>query len=94
VAVDRPYRSSHAIFVKDGAVSKTCQPGQIPEIVQTYLLSIRAFDAKNMIVDADVCEGDQIEQLLVKFMANDEEEYLHVHTAKRGCFLAAVARLQ
>jgi hypothetical protein len=47
-----------------------------------------------MIVEADVCEEDQIEQLLVKFMANDEVEYLHVHTAKRGCFLAAVSRLQ
>jgi len=86
LAVDSPYRSSHAIFVKDGAVSKTCQPGQIPEIVQTYLLSIRAFDAKNMMVEADVCEGDQIEQLLVKFMANDEVEYLHVHTANVGIF--------
>jgi hypothetical protein len=93
LAVDSPYRSSHAIFVKDGAVSKTCQPGQIPEIVQTYLLSIRAFDAKNMMVDADVCEGDQIEQRLVKLMANDEVEYLHVHTARRGCFLAAVSPL-
>jgi hypothetical protein len=86
VAVDSPYRSAHAIFVKDGAVSKTCQSGQIPEIVQTYLLSIRVFDANNMMVDADVCEDDQIEQRLVKFMANDEVEYLHLHTARRGFF--------
>jgi hypothetical protein len=26
-------------------------------------------------------------------MANDEVEYLHVHTARRGCFLAAVSPL-
>jgi hypothetical protein len=92
LAVDSPYRSSHAIFVIDGAVSKTCQPGEIPDIVQTRLLSIRAFDAQHMIVNADVCEGDKVAQLLTKFLVNDKVEYLHVHTAKRGCFLAAVSR--
>jgi hypothetical protein len=46
-----------------------------------------------MMVDAEVCEGDQIEQRLVKLMANDEVEYLHVHTARRGRFLAAVSPL-
>jgi hypothetical protein len=91
LAVHSPYRSSHAIFVKYGAVSKTCQPGEIPEIVQTRMLSIRAFDAQDMMVDADVCEGDKIEQLLTKFMHNDEVKYLHVHTARRGCFLATVS---
>ena len=45
-------------------------------------------------VDAYVCEGDKIGQLLAKFMVNDEVEYLHVYTAKRGCFLAAVLKLQ
>ncbi len=92
LAVDSPYRSSHAIFVKDHGVSKVCKPGEIPDIARTYLLSVRGFDAQDMIVDADVCEGENIEQQLAKFLANDEVTYIHLHTARRGCFLAAVSR--
>ncbi|MBL4629777.1 MAG: DUF1203 domain-containing protein [Paraglaciecola sp.] len=90
LAEDSPYRSSHAIFVKDGAVSKICQPGEIPEIIQARLLSIRAFDAQHMMLNADVYEGDNVALLLAELMVNDQVEYLHVHTAKRGCFLALV----
>jgi hypothetical protein len=47
-------------LLKTGGGQQTCQPGEITEIVQTRLLFIRAFDAQDMMVDADVCEGDKI----------------------------------
>ena len=93
LAVDNPYRSSHAIFVRDGAVTNEIAANQVPETVVGRLVSIRAFDSKDMMIDARVLEGensaDEIEQLFAK----EEIKYLQVHTAQRGCYLASVSRI-
>jgi len=87
-----PYRSAHAIFVKDGASSKTCKPDQIPEVVSCRLLSIRAFDGKDMMLDAIVSDEKDLSVKIIELLSKQEVSYLHVHTAKRGCFLASVTR--
>ena len=91
--VESPYRSKHAIFVRDGAQAKQPQQGKIPETVAGRLVSIRAFDKRGMMTDATVTEGDAIEKEVVRLLLNSQTDYLHVHTAVRGCYLAAVERL-
>ena len=87
-----PYRSTHAIFVGEGVTQTYNRVGEIPEVVRTRLLSLRAFDCNNMMVDADVRDGEQIESLIERLFANPETAYIHIHNAKPGCYSGRIDR--
>lgn len=87
-----PYRSRHAIFVAEGAVEAQPGPDELPAMVRTRLLSVRAFNQSHEIVDADVCEGVEAEEVILRMFANPDVDYIHLHFARRGCFAASVTR--
>ena len=87
-----PYRSRHAIFVRDGADRAVPEVGEIPAYLTRRLLSVRAFDAADMMIDADVVGGDDLEGSIEWLLGNPKTARLHVHTAKQGCYLAAIER--
>ncbi len=91
--VDTPYRSAHAIFVREGAEVAARFEDAVPEVLAIRLLSVRAFDGAGMMTDADVVEGRDLEPLIARMFADLAVAYLHVHNAKRGCFAARVDRL-
>lgn len=86
-----PYRATGPIFVREDATS-AFDGTTVPEQLRCRLLSLRAYDAVGMMVDADVTEGAAIETLLERLFANPATEYVHVHFARRGCFAARVER--
>jgi hypothetical protein len=55
-------------------------------------ISIRAFDAADMMIDADVVPGDEVEALILRLLENPRAAYLHAHNAGRGCFAARIDR--
>ncbi len=87
-----PYRSSHAIFVREGATTAYDAIDEIPEVLRRRLLSVRAFDKDAMIVDADVIEGDELRAYVATKFGQEYVEFIDVHNAKRGCFAARVRR--
>ena len=87
-----PFRSSHAIFVIDGAEDADIAPGEVPEQMLGRLLSVRAFSPEGMIVDGDVVEGASAAATFERMLADERVGYLHVHFAKYGCFAARVDR--
>ena len=89
---DTPYRASHAIFVREGAASAYDQIDNVPAVMRARLLSLRAFDASGMMVDADVVEGAAVEPLIVRLLANGDVSYIHAHYAKRGCYSGRIDR--
>lgn len=89
---DTPYRSRHAIFVRQDAVESRPAPGVLPEAIACRLLSVRAFGPGDDMVDADVIEGAEAGGLISSFLANPQVAYLHLHFARRGCFAAKVTR--
>jgi hypothetical protein len=89
---DGPFRSRHAIFVLDGAETAAPVRDTLPPMLAERLLSIRAFDARDMMRDADVCEGRDAQALVLRLLEDPEVAYLHVHAARRGCFLARIER--
>ena len=91
-AAATPYRSSHAIFVREAAEATATVKDAIPECLATRLLSVRAFDSAGMMVDADVVEGADLEPLIGRMLGAEIVAYLHVHNARRGCFAARVER--
>lgn len=88
-----PYRGSHAIFVREGATHTYSSVNLVPEVMLTRMLSLRAFDREDMMLDADVVEGKQITPLIERFFSNENVHYIHVHNAKRGCFSGRIDRL-
>lgn len=87
-----PYRASHAIFVREGAETTYDRTGEVPQVLRVRLISLRAFDAADMMVTADVVEGTELERLIGEFFADPRVAYLHAHYAKRGCFAARIER--
>lgn len=89
---DTPYRASHAIFVREGATKTFDQVDEVPEVMRARLLSLRAFDAEGMMLDADVTEGANVEALIARLFANPEVAYIHAHNARRGCYSGRIDR--
>ncbi len=87
-----PYRASHAIFVAEGAETASELRDRIPEALRIRTLSIRAFDAAGMMLDADLVEGRHAESLVERLFANPQAAYLHAHYARRGCFACRIDR--
>ncbi len=87
-----PYRSSHAIFIREHATQAQLRPDEVPEQLRIRLLSVRAFDDKGMMIDADVTEGIDLERMVEDMFAKTSVRYLHVHHAKPGCFGARIDR--
>lgn len=88
-----PYRASHAIFVREGAVEAAVYDNQIPEVMRVRPLSLRAFSADHMMVDADLVEGHQAEAVIERFLQASQVSYIQAHYAKRGCYAARIERI-
>ena len=87
-----PFRSSHAIFVRELANQAKPDKNEVPRMFRHRLLSVRAFDTKGMMIDADVIDGEHLESLIERMLAKDSIDYLHVHNAKLGCYVGLVKR--
>lgn len=89
---NNPYRASHAIFVCASASEAYDRVDEIPEALRSRLISLRAFDADGMMVDAEVAEGCALEAAIMRLFASPAVAYLHAHYASRGCYAARVER--
>jgi hypothetical protein len=87
-----PYRSSHAIFVREGAQAAYDVTNEIPEVLSSRLLSVRAFDKDAMMTDAQVIDGTELHTWIDRAFASENVDFIDVHNAHRGCFAARVTR--
>lgn len=87
-----PFRSSHAIFVRQGAEQARPAVGDVPTVMLSRLISLRLFGHDDMMVDADVVPGTELKSAIVRAFADPQVSYLHLHYAKPGCFAASVQR--
>jgi hypothetical protein len=90
--VASPYRSRHAIYVREYAEEYRPVVNEIPAVLGTRLLSVRAFDASGMMVDAEVVAGGVAARLIEQQLGSPKVAYLHLHNAKPGCYAAQVVR--
>jgi len=87
-----PYRGSGPVFVREAAKQTVVRPGDVPDMIERRLLSARVYDADWMMTDADVVEGVEIATRLDAWFTDPATRRVHLHTARRGCFMAAVER--
>ena len=82
-----PYSGPGPIYVHDRDCS-LFEGEEIPDQLTRRLLSVRAYDGNHMLVDADVVQGDELEDAAQRLLR--EASYLHVHNARPGCFAARI----
>ena len=87
-----PYRSRHAIYVREHAVEYVPAINEVPELISSRLLSVRAFDAAGIMVDADVTDGSGVAPLISRFLDDPRVDFLHLHNARPGCYAARAIR--
>ncbi len=89
---DNPYRSSHAIFVREGAEDRYDRVDEVPEVMRIRPISLRAFDAADEMVQAELVDGAALTAEIGRMFADPGVAYLHAHYAKRGCYAALIER--
>ena len=87
-----PYRASGPVYVRRDAAETFSADNIVPDCVRRRLLSLRAYDVNDLIVDAEVVEGSELETSIGRFFADRGIAYLHVHYARRGCYACRIDR--
>lgn len=87
-----PYRASGPIFVRRGRTAARIV-NELPSYLTLRPLSVRAYDAADEMVDADVVDGAAAEPLIQRYLARADVAYLHIHFARRGCYACRVERV-
>ncbi len=83
-----PYRQRGPIFLHRLDCSSNRDESSIPEQLRRRQLSVRVFDQEEMMIDATVVQGEQLESTMASFFANPETSFIDVHNATRGCWAA------
>ena len=89
---DTPYRQQGPIFVREQG-KRFEGIDAVPPALARRTLSLRGFDARHMMIEAEVVEGADAKAMIDRFLRNPEVTYIHAHYARRGCFAAMVTRV-
>ncbi len=87
-----PFHASHAIFISEGAGTAARFIDRVPRALDRRVLSVRAFDAAGMMVDAALVQPGEADEAFRRMLARPEVDHLDAHNATRGCFAARVER--
>ncbi|TXH77741.1 MAG: DUF1203 domain-containing protein [Lysobacteraceae bacterium] len=91
--VDTPYRASGPVYVREQAIEAKPDIDEVPTLLRTRLLSLRAYDARGMMVWAEVLPGAELESGIAALFDIERAAYLHLHYAKPGCYACRVERV-
>lgn len=91
---DTPYFGTHAIFIREGCTEQGIYINQLPEVLTRRMLSVRAYDEKHFLRQADICEGQRAEELIERFFTDPQISYLQIHNAKQGCYACCAERIE
>ena len=89
---ESPFRASHAIYVRANAKTADLPQGDVPQMIRSRIISLRAFDASGIMVNAEVTDGDAVAACIRTLFRHPGTDYIHLHFAKQGCFAARVDR--
>src|SRR6185369_14538311 len=87
-----PYAAAGPIYVRRKARERFDRVGVVPDQQRRRLLSVRGYDAHDMMMESEVVPGAELESLIARFFATPTIAYLHVHNARPGCYACRVER--
>lgn len=89
---DTPYRQQGPIFVRERS-ARANSVDALPPALARRTLSLRGFDARHMMIEADIAEGASAISTIEQILANPDVAYIHAHYARRGCYAALIERV-
>ncbi|TGY90029.1 DUF1203 domain-containing protein [Marinicauda algicola] len=92
LAAESPFRSRHAVFVREGAEQARPEPGEIPEQLDRRALAVRAFSAAHDMLAAEIAEPGRLAGVMERLLADPAAACLHLHSPARGCYFARAER--
>lgn len=90
--VSTPYRSSYAIYVRQGARVAADYLDAIPPVFEGRPLGLRGFDRDGMLRTAALALPGEADEKIRAVFADPAIAYIHAHNAAHGCFAAEVQR--
>ena len=90
--VGNPYRTTHAIFVAEGASEPAEYVDKVPPVFTPRVLSLRGFADDGMMADAILAQPGEADPGIRRLFANPAIVTIHAHNATRGCFAAKIER--
>lgn len=90
--VQKPFRMAHAIYVREGSERAREYRGNLPRMLDTRTIGLRAFDETGMMRMAVLAPPGEADGAIRGLFADLGIAYIHAHNAAYGCFLAAVER--
>lgn len=89
---DSPYRCASPIFLHAAECHPDADADVLPAQLTSRQLSVRAFDAQAMMIDAAIIDGRDLKQTIERFFDDPNADNIHVHNASRGCWAVTVER--
>lgn len=88
------YWTPSPIFLHEQDCPAYQRADEIAPIVRTSLVSVRAYDANQMVLYdlGQVAEGPDADAPLARALADPRTSFVNIHTAKPGCLLTRVER--
>jgi Protein of unknown function (DUF1203) len=90
--VATPYRSTYAIYVREGEGEPAEYIDETPPVFEGRPIALRAFDVEGMLRDAALALPGEADAKIRTLFDTDDIAYLHAHNAAHGCFAAKVER--
>lgn len=90
--IDTPFRSRYAVYVRLIGKQATPAVNEVPAMLRTRTLSLRAWSCDGMLVGADLVEGTDVERAIATLFALPQTDFIHAHFAKPGCYAARIDR--
>ena len=88
----RPYSETGPIFVRADSCERYAATDEYPVEFRKGR-SIRAYDAQQSIIAAEVVNGSEPEAIIEKFLQKPETAFVHVRSASHGCYTMKIERI-
>ena len=92
ISSNSPFQSKGPIYIRAGVKQATYR-NSIPDNLKTRMLSVRAYDEQDMMVDAHTLEGSALEAFIQEVFQDADTKYIQVHISGPGCFNCQIERL-
>jgi hypothetical protein len=88
----RPYSESGPIFVHAEPCERYSATGEFPADFRKGRV-LRAYNARNDMIDAEVVNGNEPEAVVEKLLQNPETAFVQARSVTRGCFTFQIERI-
>lgn len=93
-AVETPYRSAFAVYVRKDAHEAADYVDAVPPILRARPIALRCYDAQGNLHRAALSLSDDVETLVQALLDDPKIAYIDAHNAMHGCFAARIERYE